>query len=104
VGDGKRWGLGLFFVHVYDYRLPTVVELEQIPNGDFQPWTTKPDRSGETILIVRQHLSERYKMLVNYLATGRWREADQETAQIMLAAVGRSGNYINGQRYWTTSL
>jgi hypothetical protein len=79
---------------IYDYRLPTVAELEQLPKSNLKSWTTKPDQPGQTILVVRQHLPERYKALVNYLTTERWKEADQATAKIMLEVAGQT------QRGW----
>jgi hypothetical protein len=35
-------------------------------------------------------LPERYRSLVNYLANGRWREADQETNRVMLEVAERT--------------
>jgi hypothetical protein len=86
---------------VYDYRLPTPQELSalsrnaqspsltpQAPWTTVQPWTTDPTQPGNALRVVRQRLPERYRELVNYLASGSWQEADQETYQLMLKAVG----------------
>jgi hypothetical protein len=37
---------------------------------------------------VRQRIPDRYRELVNYLASGSWKEADRETDKLMLKAVG----------------
>ena len=75
---------------VYDYRLPTVEELATAGLADptAQPWTTDPTRPGHTLRTVRQRIPDHYQALVNYLASGSWRDADQETDKIMLKAVG----------------
>lgn len=74
----------------YDYRLPTVDELATAGLSDptAQPWTTDPTRPGHTLRIVRQRIPDHYQTLVNYLASGSWRDADQETDKLMLKAVG----------------
>jgi hypothetical protein len=75
----------------YDYRLPTVEELATAGLSDpttAQPWTTDPTRPGHTLRIVRQRIPDHYQTLVNYLASGSWREADKETDKLMLKAVG----------------
>ena len=38
--------------------------------------------------MVRQRIPDRYRELVTYLANGRWKEADQETSELMLKAAG----------------
>ncbi len=75
---------------VYDYRLPTVDELTAVGLADTatQPWTTDAARPGCRLRIVRQQLPDHYQKLVNYLSSGSWKEADQETDKLMLKAVG----------------
>jgi hypothetical protein len=85
---------------VYDYRLPTLEEWEEFVRrsplnplgrggaGGNQPWTTDPSQPGNTLRVVRQRISDRYSTLITYLANGRWKEADQETDQLMLAIAG----------------
>lgn len=76
---------------VYDYRLPTAEELSQIALGpEEQPWTNDPKQPGNSLRIVRQRIPNRYRELVNYLASGSWKEADEETDKLMLITVGRS--------------
>lgn len=74
---------------VYDYRLPTMAELRKITlkPGEI-PWTTDPKRPGNCLRVVRQRIPDRYRELVNYLASGSWKEADQATDKLMLQAVG----------------
>ncbi|MCG8364480.1 MAG: GUN4 domain-containing protein [Pseudanabaenales cyanobacterium] len=104
---------------VYDYYLPTLKELEAISGsgqisdssllapqfergsgssslyfkesawGDLAPWTTDPTRLGNALRVVRQQIPERYNSLMNYLANGQWKEANQETDKQMLEAVGK---------------
>ena len=104
---------------VYDYRLPTLEELAAIAGGEhilespplsplkrrgtgvssspmkaglrgrLTPWTIDPTRPGDALRVVRQRIPERYSNLVSYLANGRWKEAEQETNQQMLEAVGQ---------------
>ena len=92
---------------VYDYRLPTPEEAETLKalaaeesplaplikgggdsRGDLTPWTTDPQRPGNCLRVVRQRIPDRYRELVNYLASGSWKEADQATDKLMLQAVG----------------
>jgi hypothetical protein len=47
-----------------------------------------PEKSGSTLLIVREELPKRYEKLSNYLASGLWREADEQTARTMLNIIG----------------
>jgi hypothetical protein len=82
---------------VYDYRLPT--EAEEL--GFRSPLTPlKKGGTGEknslenggiinTLQVVREEISNRYKNLLNYLANGRWREADEETGNVMLEVAGQ---------------
>jgi len=77
---------------VYDYRLPTPEEWAVVrANGSSppQPWTTDPSLSGQCLRVVRQRIPDLYGNLVGYLANGRWKEADQETATVMLKAAGK---------------
>ncbi|NEQ45974.1 MAG: NACHT domain-containing protein [Leptolyngbya sp. SIOISBB] len=81
---------------VYDYRLPTPKELAVIgvesraPSPTpIQPWSSDPDRFGNCLRIVRQQIPNRYRELVNYLASGSWKEADEETDKLLLKAVGK---------------
>ena len=53
-----------------------------------KPWTADSTRPGNTLRIVRQRLPDHYQKLMNYLASGSWKEADHETEQMMLKAVG----------------
>ncbi|MGB3496420.1 MAG: GUN4 domain-containing protein [Elainellaceae cyanobacterium] len=77
---------------VYEYRLPTPEELEAVreppPQGNSAPslqaWTSDPNCSGNALRVVRQRIPDRYRELVNYLASGRWQEADQATFDVML--------------------
>lgn len=76
---------------VFNYRLPEATELEQVPAGALQgrqPWTIDPQVLGNALLVVREELPERYGALVNYLANGRWREADEETYEVMTQVAG----------------
>jgi hypothetical protein len=72
---------------VYDYRLPTEEELRQFPareQGQLVAWTNSPSTQGNALRVMREQLPTRYKALLNYLANGRWREADEETGNVML--------------------
>ncbi|MBD1919088.1 MULTISPECIES: GUN4 domain-containing protein [Cyanophyceae] len=76
---------------VYDYRLPTVEELTTAGvegTAALQPWTADSMRPGNSLRIVRQRIPERYQKLVNYLASGSWRDADGETYRIMKEVAG----------------
>ncbi len=78
---------------VYDYRLPTPEELSLVEaqggaTSPLQSWTTNPEQPGNALRVVRQRIPDRYRELVNYLASGSWKEADQETYKLMLQAVG----------------
>ncbi len=81
---------------VYDYRLPTPEEWQQAQqhiaasehSRPLTPWTTDPALGGNTLCVVRECIPDRYKNLVNYLANGAWKEADQEINRQMLKAVG----------------
>ncbi len=76
---------------VYDYRLPTIEELTTVgveSTAALQPWTAASTRPGNILRIVRKRIPDHYQKLVNYLASGSWKEADQETDKLMLKAVG----------------
>lgn len=78
---------------VYDYRLPTNEELKSplaLLSEKLTPFINSPDSPGNALRIVRVKLPERYRSLVNYLANGRWREADQETNRVMLEVAERT--------------
>jgi hypothetical protein len=77
---------------VYDYRLPTETELQQFPSREHAlllAWTNSPIRQGYALRVVRVQLPTRYKALLNYLANGRWREADEETSNVMVEVAGQ---------------
>ncbi|UBF25414.1 GUN4 domain-containing protein [Kovacikia minuta CCNUW1] len=76
-------------VGVYLYRLPTQTELSQVrssPSGkdEILPWTSSPTTPGNALRVVRVRIDNQYRALVNFLANGRWKEADQETERLML--------------------
>jgi hypothetical protein len=73
---------------VYDYRLPTEAELQQINDRDSFT-ASETSRTDLTLRVVREELPNRYKSLLSYLANGRWREADRETDSVMLEVAGR---------------
>lgn len=76
---------------VFDYRLPTLVELDAIENSEeLIPFSDRSDAPGNSIKVVRIELPERYRDLHNYLANGRWKDADQETYQVMLKVANRT--------------
>lgn len=77
---------------VYDYRLPTQEELRQFPAREpgqrqLVAWTDSSTSQGNALRVVRVQLPTPYKALLNYLANGRWREADEETDKVMLEVV-----------------
>ncbi|WP_204152419.1 GUN4 domain-containing protein [Leptolyngbya sp. CCY15150] len=81
---------------VYDYRLPTPEEWQQVQqhiassehSRSLTSWTTDPALGGNALCVVRERIPDCYRNLVNYLANGAWKEADQETERQMLKAVG----------------
>lgn len=76
---------------VYNYRLPTPEDWQTAAvklRSAVQPWTTEPNLAGHGLRVVRQRIPDRYRALVNYLASGSWKEADQETDRLMLKVVG----------------
>jgi hypothetical protein len=77
---------------VYDYRLPTIEELQRSPDRDnLITHTDSPDRPGNALRVVRTMIHERYRSLQNYLSNGRWREANRETFDVMLEVVEQKG-------------
>ena len=75
----------------YFYRLPTETEVQQVASvGNWIPFTDSPQNQGDAFQVVRVQLSDRYKELLNYLANGRWKEADRKTARIMLEVAGQT--------------
>jgi hypothetical protein len=46
------------------------------------------DNQFISLRVVRQQIPDRYRELVNYLASGSWREADQETYEVMKNLAG----------------
>jgi hypothetical protein len=63
---------------LYRYRPATTAEQAQIR------------LSPDALSIVREQIPERYRQVLNYLANGRWKEADQETQCVMLAVAGQT--------------
>ncbi|KAM3111748.1 GUN4 domain-containing protein [Phormidesmis sp. 146-33] len=82
---------------VYDYRLPTVEELQRAPDhNNLISHTNSLDRPGNALRVVRTVIPERYRSLQNYLSNGRWEEADQETFDVMLeVAKQKEKGYLN---------
>ncbi len=77
---------------VYDYRLPTAEELQRSPDRDnLITYTNSPDRPGNALRVVRTVIHKRYRSLQNYLSNGRWKEADQETFDVMRRVEGLIG-------------
>ncbi len=71
---------------VYEYRLPGEKERSNVaPQGT----TSSPSLPGDFLRVVRVEIPNRYQALLNYLANGRWREADQETSKVMLEVSGQ---------------
>ena len=66
---------------VYDYRLPSDEENEKAVRKRI---TANSTRSGDFLRVVRVEIPNRYQALLNYLANGRWRAADEETSKVML--------------------
>lgn len=75
---------------LFDYRLPTPAERAKMTAyaDPHPPFTTDPTQPGHRLVVVRHTLPERYASLVNYLANGRWRNADEVTYQVMRQVVG----------------
>ncbi|MGK7954706.1 MAG: GUN4 domain-containing protein [Crocosphaera sp.] len=66
---------------VYDHRLPTADETSQlVPKGI----TENSQNTEDCLRVVSEIIPSRYQTLLNYLSSGRWKDADQETAKVML--------------------
>ncbi|EAZ94216.1 hypothetical protein CY0110_10087 [Crocosphaera chwakensis CCY0110] len=71
---------------VYDYRLPTAGETSQlVPKGI----TENSQDTGDCLRVVSEIIPSRYQTLLNYLSSGRWKDADEETAKVMLQVANR---------------
>ncbi|MDJ0659215.1 MAG: GUN4 domain-containing protein [Crocosphaera sp.] len=71
---------------VYDHRLPTADETSQlVPKGI----TENSQDTGDCLRVVRVIIPSRYQTLLNYLSSGRWKDADGETAKVMLQVANR---------------
>jgi len=84
---------------VYDYRLPTVEELQRSPDRDnLITHTDFENRPGNALRVVRTVIPERYRSLQNYLSSGRWQEADEETLDVMLeVAEQKDKGHLDGE-------
>ncbi|MGM3309063.1 GUN4 domain-containing protein [Anabaena sp. WFMT] len=81
------------------YRLPTEAEAKQYPARDEKHltcWTQENRNNGEGIRIVKDQCPQQYRQLLEHLAAGNWREADEETAKMMLKVANReSQGYLS---------
>ncbi|WP_414563217.1 MULTISPECIES: GUN4 domain-containing protein [unclassified Anabaena] len=74
------------------YRLPTEAEANQYPAREEKHltcWTQENRTDGEEIRVVKDQWPEQYRQLLEHLAAGNWREADEETAKMMLKVTKR---------------
>lgn len=71
---------------LYDYRLPSDEENSRAAS---QRITLNSTRDSDFLRVVRETIPNRYRALLNYLAAGRWREADEETDKVMLEVAGQ---------------
>ncbi len=75
------------------YRLPTREELQQLnrEHAHLPCWSTYRSKPNSGIRIVREQakVPKRYLLLLQYLVTGQWQEADKETFNVMRQIVGR---------------
>ncbi len=71
---------------IYYYRLPTA---DEVSHFFLQGITENLEDSGYFLRVVRVIIPSRYQTLLNYLSSGRWKEADQETANVMLEVANR---------------
>ena len=71
---------------VYDYRLPSDKEMDLSARKGI---TSNSTPSGDFLRVVRVEIPNRYQALLNYLAAGRWRAADEETSNVMLEVAGQ---------------
>ncbi len=65
---------------------PTADEISQLVPKAI---TNNPEDGGDFLRVVRVIIPSRYRTLLNYLSSGRWKEADQETANVMLQVANR---------------
>jgi predicted NACHT family NTPase len=70
------------------YKLPTEEEINQYSINDEQHFKD----SG--IRLVKFQLPPRYSQLGDYLWSGEWQKADEETAEVMLQVAGKSKPYL----------
>ncbi|AFZ59278.1 GUN4 domain-containing protein [Anabaena cylindrica FACHB-243] len=84
------------------YRLPTEAEAEHHPAKDDQHITccTQENRTEgqeiQGIRVVKDQWPQQYKQLLEHLAAGNWREADEETAKMMLKVANQeSQGYLD---------
>ncbi|WP_414577005.1 GUN4 domain-containing protein [Anabaena sp. CCY 9402-a] len=81
------------------YRLPTEAEAKQYPAREEKPltcWTQENRTDGEGIRVVKDQWPPQYRQLLEHLAAGNWREADEETAKMMLKVAKReSQGYLD---------
>ncbi|MDJ0598630.1 MAG: GUN4 domain-containing protein, partial [Crocosphaera sp.] len=71
---------------VYDYRLPTA---DEVSHFFLQGITENSEDSGYFLRVVRVIIPCRYRKLLNYLSSGRWKEADEENFNVMLQVANR---------------
>ncbi|MGK7942461.1 MAG: GUN4 domain-containing protein [Crocosphaera sp.] len=71
---------------VYDYRLPTADEMSQLVSKGI---TENSKHSGDCLRVVRVIIPFTYQRLLNYLSSGRWKDADGETANVMFQVANR---------------
>jgi hypothetical protein len=65
---------------LFSYRLPLKIEIESV------------EKSEPGLYIVRQEIHTRYTKLTSYLVSGQWREADEETSNIMVLLTNQDHN------------
>lgn len=76
---------------LFDYRLPKPEELEK---GGLS--------TNDQFYILRKTISSKYSRLVNYLASASWREADEETYQLMINMAGKEeGQWLDADDFMT---
>lgn len=71
---------------VYDYRLPTADEMLQSARKGI---TEDYEGTGDFLRVVRVTIPSYYQTLINYLSSGRWKDADEETVQVILQVANR---------------
>ena len=72
---------------VYDYRLPSNKDMEKLARMGIL--SLNEVNSSDFLRVVRVEIPKHYQALLNYLANGRWLEADQETGNLMLELAGQ---------------